>query len=103
MLYTHCLVKRNDLKLHPHFTFLLYTKQNPASNKVKLTFDIAGKIRGTHLINGTILIGKAKILFDVFISKEKQGIMINEQFYDLSKGSIFFLKETNRRFTIQQF
>ncbi len=69
------------------------TTQNP---KIALQFSVSEKIKKTHLVNIKISIGNSELCYDLFISKEKQGIMINEHFHDLSKGNTLFLRETKK-------
>lgn len=87
-----------------NFEILLFTKINRKKNSdVKIFFSLSKKLKETFLINGTISTGTSKVIFDLFISKEKSGIMLNDQFYNLSKGNILFLKETKKaKFKIKQ-
>ncbi|HAP95301.1 MAG TPA: hypothetical protein DCP54_06035 [Chryseobacterium sp.] len=86
-----------------YFILFFHTTKKFKNKKVDVSSDVSQKINNTYLINGTIFIRASKIIFDLFISKEKQGIMLNEEFYDLSKGNILFFKETKKgKFKIKQ-
>ncbi len=79
------------------FTLLIFQNCKILDNqKIKISVSISDKIKDTYLVSGKIRIRNSKIPYDLFLSTEKSGILINEKFYDFSEGNILFLMSSKK-------
>lgn len=63
---------------------------------IKFKASLSRKIKDTYVINGSIKIGTYIFHYDVFISEERSGILLDDKFYDFSKGEIILTQKDLR-------
>lgn len=75
-------------------SFTILTNVDFQTTKIQrdINFHISQKIRNTHLVNLVIKLDNKIVSLDLFISEEKQGIMLDEQFFDFMNEKIFCLE-----------